>query len=1748
MNSEILKFEKGKATQPVADQIMIEFSDIGLEHQALLRRALEQVNCPDDIFKLQPLKPWAVNRYRDLNGEPALPYITQNQKEAIHVLYNAYEQRKKDDIERDYIKEKKAREAVCGKVVKSLLEKRIGSSIEKELTLDRTLMVKATDTSDIVALVKKIQELTKTGSAFAASDALEELKKMTRKEGESVATFLARWYAQLEEWVRCGATDLENPLSNNYQEQKKALILALKVNKSDTIMVSVITEIMRNKEMTYTQMQEKLVEGEQMKAQMARAVGDKAPTEEKKNKKAANLATKSESKKEEKYKKKGDETKTENDQGKYLGYGQGRGRGPGRGNRGGRGGRGGRGKFDPSLQDRGHLDQPWRGENRDESSRGRGRGRGSWRGRGEVGHGGHRVNWQDGHSNRFMMVCKDCKRVEDICQCGGEHEDVEQKDSGKRKANMAQIGYDDYSYDFDEDPYEDPNKRFRVFRSVKPVACGVHGVPGNEFVQFDPGANVSTLRHEHQPDMHVHSVTTENVPELTGIHGPAMTPQKQAKVGQLQFLVDNRFHAEIASGPELLKVNPGSGTILTSDGMLIVSGEGMRRIDEALQREEVLAQGIKCGDGWYLAKADVEKLSHGTPVKTAESPRTVHSALNTALRPRLARLPSGRTVIIPPVHHRALSARQRQGQVRRSGNRMVSATDNRVILTPEKIRLAAEAQRVREMFHPSDRQLANMLDSGMMNTPALGVDGRNAREIYGPDYPRDAARITRSALKSPSEHHPATRPGERVHGDLHHLFRKNYLSTTDHFSGMMHLTSIGETKSKRDVEKAINRVTGEYNANKHPLDILEFDSEQVLKSLQNPRTRGTQITHKPPGMHERFEERHWQEVQAMYRALLGALSYTVDPNIHPWFHEEVLRTAVELLNQIPNSRTGDTQNAQQIFTNSKSSRLKPTDLLPTGTIVMVRDWNIKDGLDMRRVRTGIVVRPNWKQPGWHYVYDPASKRPIEIEHIRDQDIVDEKAANRAIRQWDGFSLRPTLNRSIQRLPTGGLDDDDDGLEAPPAVPEARPESDEHFDLLGDQPVVGPPAFLPVQRAEGAADAGVHAGPAAQPAAQEGAAQEGAVQDGGGTAQEGAQEVGAAPQATPPRAGLPAAAPQAPQAPVAQPPLSDASPAAKLNIADALQQEGERRGFFSKQAVNSAADIVELTYVIDRIEQLVTTDTRQAYAAKKGGANSGTALRRKYEQENPGALERAVHDEIASLCEKSLGFAIPKESLTVKELYELVHTMLLLKEKFLPSGEFEKLKARLVALGNRMKEGTYGDTYSPTLSHATTMMLLCIGAEDNAEMEITDVPSAFVHTPRPKGSKPVRVVLKDIAAQEWVKARPQDAQYMTKEGHIIVELTNFLYGMKDAPAAFFGHLKQVLEDAGFTAIVSDMCLIKKFSDKGYFLSGGHVDDLLKVYTDDDLKRDFEDALAKAFGNGEWLPTKKLNKEGNYVGMFIQRDRDDRAIYLSQPKHIQKIHDTYPDVEWGRKVTTPSTDELFKYDREAGVMENGEKVDPRKYLGKVMDAMYVAIKTRPDYLKELGFLSGIKEPTERALDMVHRVLIDLWHTRHKRLRLRPRGKKLSAYVDAGFATHMDGYSHSGMVFLYGDTPFFFKSVKQKRVTMSSTDAEYEALTEAAKYIEWMRGLLEEVEIYHYTPIEVYQDNKSTIMLATGPGTFKRSKQNLVRYAYIKELIDKGVIELVWVPTDKMLADILTKVLTGAQFRSQREGLGVMYVHRK
>ena len=78
---------------------------------------------------------------------------------------------------------------------------------------------------------------------------------------------------------------------------------------------------------------------------------------------------------------------------------------------------------------------------------------------------------------------------------------------------------------------------------------------------------------------------------------------------------------------------------------------------------------------------------------------------------------------------------------------------------------------------------------------------------------------------------------------------------------------------------------------------------------------------------------------------------------------------------------------------------------------------------------------------------------------------------------------------------------------------------------------------------------------------------------------------------------------------------------------------------------------------------------------------------------------------------------------------------------------------------------------------------------------------------------------------------------------------------------------------------------------------------------------------------------------------------------------------------------------------------------------------------------------------------------------------------------------------------------------------------------------------MELPGYTskPVIMQQDNKSTIIVAgQGTGTFKRTKHICVRYYWIKQLMDEGFLELQYMPTKEIAADLLSKPLVGQQFK--------------
>ncbi|GJW77074.1 putative late blight resistance protein homolog R1B-23 [Tanacetum coccineum] len=105
--------------------------------------------------------------------------------------------------------------------------------------------------------------------------------------------------------------------------------------------------------------------------------------------------------------------------------------------------------------------------------------------------------------------------------------------------------------------------------------------------------------------------------------------------------------------------------------------------------------------------------------------------------------------------------------------------------------------------------------------------------------------------------------------------------------------------------------------------------------------------------------------------------------------------------------------------------------------------------------------------------------------------------------------------------------------------------------------------------------------------------------------------------------------------------------------------------------------------------------------------------------------------------------------------------------------------------------------------------------------------------------------------------------------------------------------------------------------------------------------------------------------------------------------------------------------------------------------------------------------------------------------------------------------------------------WSSKRQKSVAISSTEAEYIALSGCCAQVLWMRSQLTDYGL-GFNKIPMYCDNKSAIALCCNNVQHSRSKHIDIRFHFIKEQVENGVVELYFVNTEYQLADIFTKAL--------------------
>lgn len=159
------------------------------------------------------------------------------------------------------------------------------------------------------------------------------------------------------------------------------------------------------------------------------------------------------------------------------------------------------------------------------------------------------------------------------------------------------------------------------------------------------------------------------------------------------------------------------------------------------------------------------------------------------------------------------------------------------------------------------------------------------------------------------------------------------------------------------------------------------------------------------------------------------------------------------------------------------------------------------------------------------------------------------------------------------------------------------------------------------------------------------------------------------------------------------------------------------------------------------------------------------------------------------------------------------------------------------------------------------------------------------------------------------------------------------------------------------------------------------------------------------------------------------------------------------------------------------------------------------------------------------------------------LSPSKERFEVYSDADHGGNPDtGKSTSAYVIKMGTGAVSWSSKLQSIVALSTTEAEYVSAVSAASEAIWMRQLLTELGYALPGPSTLHMDNQSAIQVAKNPEHHGRMKHLDLRYHWLRDEVEKGTLAIDYVPTDSMVADILTKLLARVKVEEGCRQLGL------
>jgi hypothetical protein len=380
------------------------------------------------------------------------------------------------------------------------------------------------------------------------------------------------------------------------------------------------------------------------------------------------------------------------------------------------------------------------------------------------------------------------------------------------------------------------------------------------------------------------------------------------------------------------------------------------------------------------------------------------------------------------------------------------------------------------------------------------------------------------------------------------------------------------------------------------------------------------------------------------------------------------------------------------------------------------------------------------------------------------------------------------------------------------------------------------------------------------------------------------------------------------------------------------------------------------------------------------------------------------------------------------------------------GSVEKYKARFVAWGFSQIEGIYYDkTFAPVARYSSIRSIFALSAQMGWCIHQMDVKIVF---------------LNGIIEEEVYIEQPGGFEIFSSESHVC-QLKRALYGLKQAPRAWYTRIDSYFTGLGFTKSEVDANLYQIVVEGKLLIIVLYVDDLILTGDEKPIHSCKED-LAKEF------EMKDMGLLHYFLGLEIwQRDGE---IFVSQSNYAREILGKF-HMEGCKTMDTPLLRNCRKED-----VTSREVVDANVYRQLVGSLMYL-VNTRLDICYAVNHLSqAMVKPTKLFWKAGKHVLRYLRGTSEYVLwYIQTNEVKLHGFTDANWAGNQtDRKSTSGGIFSIRSTVFSWYNRKQRSVALSSMEAEYMVVSQAACESIWMRKILVGLFGSHLDPTVIHSDN--------------------------------------------------------------------------